>query len=90
VHEKLVKNEYDVFWGFFIIIYFQETFSQSDFQKGPELNKQIYKEDIYIYILHNYVNIKKLYEGKLCNRSLVMFSTYIRYFCKPVDQCELD
>ena len=63
MHEKLVKNEYDVFL-FFFIIYFQETFSQSDFQKGPELNKQIYKEDI--YILHNYDNIKKLYEGKLC------------------------
>jgi hypothetical protein len=62
VHEKLVKNEYDVFLCFFI--YFLETFSQSDFQKGPELNKKIYKEDI--YILHNYDNIKKLYEGKLC------------------------
>jgi hypothetical protein len=24
----------------FFIIYFQATFSQSDFQKGPELNKQ--------------------------------------------------
>ena len=55
------------FLGGVFIIYFQETFSQSDFQKGPELNKQIYKEDIYIqYILHNYDNIKKLYEGKLC------------------------
>jgi hypothetical protein len=62
VREKLVKNEYDVFLCFFII-YFQATFSQSDFQKGPELNKQIYKEDM--HILHNYDNIKKLYEGKL-------------------------
>jgi hypothetical protein len=41
-----------VFWGFFINIYFQEAFSQSDFQKGPELNKQINKEDM--HILHNY------------------------------------
>jgi hypothetical protein len=30
-------------------IYFQEAFSQSGFQKGPELNKQIYKEDMHIY-----------------------------------------
>jgi hypothetical protein len=30
---------------FLINIYFQEAFSQSDFQKGPELNKQIYNED---------------------------------------------
>jgi hypothetical protein len=30
---------------FKINIYFQEAFSQSHFQKGPELNKQIYKED---------------------------------------------
>jgi hypothetical protein len=41
------------FKGFFLInIYFQKAFSQSDFQKGPELNKQIYKEDM--HILHNY------------------------------------
>ena len=33
---------------FLINIYFQEAFSQSDFQKGPELNKQIYNEDIYV------------------------------------------
>jgi hypothetical protein len=36
----------------FFHIYFQEAFSQSDFQKGPELNKQIYKEGM--HILHNY------------------------------------
>jgi hypothetical protein len=36
---------------FLINIYFQETFSQSDFQKGPELNKQIYKEDKHILII---------------------------------------
>jgi hypothetical protein len=29
-------------------MYFQEAFSQSDVQKGPELNKQIYKEDMHI------------------------------------------
>jgi hypothetical protein len=36
----------------FFHIYFQEAFSQSDFQKGPELNNQIYKEGM--HILHNY------------------------------------
>jgi hypothetical protein len=42
-----------LFFPFFLInIYFQKAFSQSDFQKGPELNKQIYKEDM--HILHNY------------------------------------
>jgi hypothetical protein len=33
-----------LFWGFFLInIYFQEAFSQSDFQKGPEIFRKVLK-----------------------------------------------
>ena len=41
-----------------INIYFQKAFSQSDFQKGSELNKQIYKQDM--HILHNYEKYFKI------------------------------
>jgi hypothetical protein len=49
---------------FLVNIYFQEAFSQSDFQKGPELNsKQICKEDM--HILHNYEKYLKNIRGKV-------------------------
>jgi hypothetical protein len=49
---------------------FQEAFSQSDFQKGPKLNKQIYKEDM--HILHNYEKYLKIIRGKV-QRLLIKF-----------------
>ena len=62
------------FFCCFFIIYFQETqFSQSDFQKGPELNKQIYKEDI--YILHITMTILKNYTRE----SYVSIISYVFY-----------
>jgi hypothetical protein len=45
------ENIWDTIFSL-INTYFQEAFSQSDFQKGLELNKQIYKQDM--HILHNY------------------------------------
>jgi hypothetical protein len=44
------------------IFYFQEAFSQSDFQKGLELNKQIYKKTCIYYITRK---ILKKYTGKV-------------------------
>jgi hypothetical protein len=52
-------------------IYFQKAFSQSGFQKGPELNKQIYKEDM--HILQNYEKYLGITRGK-CKRLLKSFS----------------
>jgi hypothetical protein len=53
VHATQVCIFFIFFYFFLINIYFQEAFSQSDFQKGPELNKEIsYKEDM--HILHSY------------------------------------
>ena len=46
-----------------IFIFRPETFSQSDFQKDPELNKHIYKEDM--HILHNYEKYLKIILGKV-------------------------
>jgi hypothetical protein len=43
------------------IFYFQEAFSQSDFQKGLELNKQIYKKTCIYYITRK---ILKKYTGE--------------------------
>jgi hypothetical protein len=42
-------------------MYFQEAFSQSDFQKGPELNKLFYKEDM--HILYSYEKYLKIMRG---------------------------
>jgi hypothetical protein len=50
MHEAInLPAEHECAFLFFLInIYFQEAFSQSDFQKGPELNKLFYMEDMHI------------------------------------------
>ena len=47
----MARNHGNDLFYFFNNIYFQEAFSQSDFQKGPELNKQICKKGM-MHILY--------------------------------------
>ena len=46
----IMLSQYELSFFLLIFIFRTSAFSQSDFQKGPELNKQIHKEDMHIYI----------------------------------------
>ena len=87
MHEAInLPAEHECAFLFFLInIYFQEAFSQSDFQKGPELNKQIYKEDI--HILHNYEKYLKNYtreSSEIAKKVSLKCRNTTREFCLSV------